>query len=447
MSDEDVSKGLEFIEAAAKRFDLSLGSRHEDFSRGSIRLSLEKTVEVGGRRLLRSPVCELSREFVRDLPSESRYKDACVTFLQSLSLRLLHPKPNQFITLSGVPVEAEIRWPFRPVQDADDFFVHVFVKIASPFPEEAHFTGIVRGQDRIRIGPSLSPPMVECLTINSIRSAIDKGLAKFYPFGAHPSVLQRVQIAPPASDQTGPDDGEVHQFIKRKTYWLGFREGDDKTFTSINDPYDCHYLVRSAQRLKQIARVLSATSSIRLDPSGQYTQATDNLLAESIEYEKGLADFLERTQRVTDPGNAGTSDTSYASTVFISYNTDDAPFANALARNLRSRSIRPWIDEEEIRVGDSLIGRIGEALRDNDFIIVVLSPSSVRSEWLRRELKEALTREISEKRVVVLPVIARTCKIPPFLTDKKYADFTRNSDVALDALVRAIQMHRPLVHR
>jgi hypothetical protein len=574
MSQEEFSQGIEFIEVTAKRFDLSLGSRHEDFSRGSVRLSVEKSIELSGRRLFRTPVFELSRAFVRDLPGSSKYKESLVTFLQSLSLRILHPKPLQFLTRSGVPFEADIRWPFRPVQDSDESFVHVFVRVGSQRPEEANFTVLISGPDQIQIGPSLSPPTVDSLVINSIRVTIDQGHAKFYLSGQHPTVLQQVRIAPPAPDKPSPDDAGVEEFIKRKIYWLGFREGDDKTLISISDPYDCFYLGRSAQRLKQMASVLAASSSIRLDASGQYAYAADGLLAESAKYERDLADLLGETQKITRPDNsAGTSDIGFhyppellrllidtipllcrskkdvllffkgagvsasitnsltarvnkgkdsitkyeiartvltrlnekgeatlrerrevlkrvvrfedfstcrptdqlkakglvgevrrvvdvkdsfarmkqergkpSGTVFISYNTDDAPFANALASALRSRDIKTWIDEEEIRVGDSLIGRIGRALHNNDFIVVVLSPSSVRSEWVRLELKEALTREISERRVVVLPVIARTCEIPPFLKDKKYADFTRNSDVALDALVRAIQHQSPPIH-
>jgi hypothetical protein len=105
-----------------------------------------------------------------------------------------------------------------------------------------------------------------------------------------------------------------------------------------------------------------------------------------------------------------------------------------------------WFDQKEIHVGGSLTKRIGDALRSNDFIIVVLSPSSVRSAWVQRELGEAMAREINEKRVVVLPVLARPCKVPAFLTDKKYADFTRNSDLALESLASAIEHHYASYH-
>jgi len=451
MSAEEVSKGIEFIEATAKRFDLSLGSRHEDFSNRSIRLSLEKTIELGARRLLRSPVVELSRSFVQDLPSERKYKKALETFLHSLSLRLRHPKPNQFFTLSGIPFKVEIRWPFRQVQTADaffdDYFVQVFVRIASPRPKEANLTVFISGDEQIQVGPSLSPPMTECLVINSVRVAIDEGRAKVYTSGTHPTVLQQVRVAPPAPSQADADDAKVRRFISKKTYWLGFREGDDKTLISFSDPYDSSYLARSRQSLTQMARILSAESSIRLDPSGQYACVSDGLLAQSAAYERDLADILEASQPIPQPDDAApTSGPPSERTVFISYNTDDAPFATALANHLRTRRIRPWIDQEEIRVGDSLIGRIGKALHDNDFIVAVLSPSSVRSEWVRRELNEALTREIRDRRVVVLPVIARKCTIPAFLADKRYADFTKNYDVALDALVRTIQQPTPPLH-
>jgi hypothetical protein len=445
MSSEEFSKGIEIIEGAARRFQLTLGSRYVDFSRGSVRLSLERSIELGGRSCLRAPVVELSREFVRDLPSEKRYKEGLDRFLHSLSLRVLHPKPLEFLTLTGVPFEAEIRWPFRPVQDSADFFVHALVKIGSPWSHEANLTIRVFSPDWILVGPSLSPPMVELFVINSIRDEIDSRGVRLHPVGEHPPELQPIRIQPSKGGRRTPDDNEIRLFIKRKIYWLGFREGDEKTIVSISDPYDCAYLSRTQQGLNQIARVLSAKNAIGLDSSSHYGSSSDGLLLECQGYESDLAEFLKGSQEGSSHDDSVETPGS-ARSVFISYNSDDAPFAASLASALRNRNIRTWIDQKEIRVGDSLIGKIGRALHDNDFIVVVLSPSSIGSDWVKLELKEALQREIKERRVVVLPVIARRCEIPPFLTDKKYADFTRDSGVALDALVRAIQQQRPSVH-
>lgn len=75
-------------------------------------------------------------------------------------------------------------------------------------------------------------------------------------------------------------------------------------------------------------------------------------------------------------------------------------------------------------MGDSLTKKIGQGIEDSHLLGVVLSHNSVNSEWVQKELQIALQKEISEKRVVVLPILIEKVVIPPFLRDKKYADFT-----------------------
>ncbi len=43
---------------------------------------------------------------------------------------------------------------------------------------------------------------------------------------------------------------------------------------------------------------------------------------------------------------------------------------------------------------------------------------------MKREVEVAMNKEIVGKRIVVLPLLYRTCEIPIFLSDKLYADFT-----------------------
>ena len=110
--------------------------------------------------------------------------------------------------------------------------------------------------------------------------------------------------------------------------------------------------------------------------------------------------------------------------VFLSHSSKDKSFVRKLAERLRSCGVRVWLDEAEIRIGDSLIARIGEAIDECDFCAVVLSPSSVESEWVQRELRLALNKEFASRKVVVLPLLLEHTAIPLFLRDKKYADFT-----------------------
>lgn len=110
--------------------------------------------------------------------------------------------------------------------------------------------------------------------------------------------------------------------------------------------------------------------------------------------------------------------------IFMSHSSKDKFFVRTLTEHLRGYGIKVWLDEAEINIGDSLTERIGEAIENTDFVGVVLSHNSVNSHWVQRELQIALQKEIKGKKVVVLPILIENVKIPPFLEDKLYADFT-----------------------
>lgn len=86
-----------------------------------------------------------------------------------------------------------------------------------------------------------------------------------------------------------------------------------------------------------------------------------------------------------------------------------------------------WIDEAEINIGDSLIGKIRAGLDQVDFVAAILSATSVKSPWVEKELEIASTREIDEKRVVVLPLLVDNVELPGFLRGKLYGDFRDKS--------------------
>lgn len=109
--------------------------------------------------------------------------------------------------------------------------------------------------------------------------------------------------------------------------------------------------------------------------------------------------------------------------IFISYSHQDKPFAKKLARDLQHQSVDVWIDEGEIKLGDSLIRKIEDGINSMDYVAVVLSPESVESSWVQKEVEIAMTQEINGKRVIVLPLLYKDCNMPTFLQDKFYADF------------------------
>lgn len=124
--------------------------------------------------------------------------------------------------------------------------------------------------------------------------------------------------------------------------------------------------------------------------------------------------------------------------VFISYSHSDRDFATRLAEQLVRHRATVWIDQWELLVGDSLIERIEAALEEASALLVILSASSVQSDWCRKELNAGLLKELEEKRVVILPVLLEDCKIPLFLRDKLYADFRTDFDEGLKDVLESV---------
>ncbi|HEX8846709.1 MAG TPA: toll/interleukin-1 receptor domain-containing protein [Pyrinomonadaceae bacterium] len=116
--------------------------------------------------------------------------------------------------------------------------------------------------------------------------------------------------------------------------------------------------------------------------------------------------------------------------VFLSHNSRDKRFVRGLAHQLKSAGIRVWLDEAEIKVGESLIEKLREAIDSVDFLIIVLSQASVESPWVQKEVEIAMNQEIKNRRIKVLPILKETVPLPGFLEGKLYLDFTSKSSRA-----------------
>jgi tetratricopeptide (TPR) repeat protein len=127
-----------------------------------------------------------------------------------------------------------------------------------------------------------------------------------------------------------------------------------------------------------------------------------------------------------------------SNSIFLSHSHADKPFARRLAQDLANAGVRVWIDDAEILIGDSLIEKIRAGIEEMDFLGVILSPHSVNSEWVKREVEIAMNEEIDGKRIKVLPLLYRQSELPGFLKGKKYADFTNDENYA-ESLQQVLQ--------
>jgi hypothetical protein len=120
--------------------------------------------------------------------------------------------------------------------------------------------------------------------------------------------------------------------------------------------------------------------------------------------------------------------------IFISYSRKDIAFVRRLAGDLEDAGYEVWWDVSNLRGGDEWVRVIPDAIDTSEYVIVVLSPHAIASEWVRREYTQALHRN---KKIIPLMLVNTT--MPFSLNTLNYIDFTSEQYTAgYNALLRAL---------
>lgn len=122
----------------------------------------------------------------------------------------------------------------------------------------------------------------------------------------------------------------------------------------------------------------------------------------------------------------GASSDATAPAIFISYAHEDRAVAHEVAFGLQKRGCDVWIDQGELKAGDSLVERLAAGISGVDLVIAVISQHSVTSSWCKKELSLAVTQELDlagrfgVRRV--LPLRLGDVMMPPALRDRFYLE-------------------------
>jgi hypothetical protein len=122
--------------------------------------------------------------------------------------------------------------------------------------------------------------------------------------------------------------------------------------------------------------------------------------------------------------------------LFISYSTKDQVFADRLCADLQAKGVRCWFAPHDLRGGKKVRRQIDEAIRVYDKLLLILSPASMESEWVRTEIAIARKREVEQKREVLFPI-----GLCPFKTIRKWDYF--DSDIGKDSAREIREFHIP----
>jgi hypothetical protein len=179
------------------------------------------------------------------------------------------------------------------------------------------------------------------------------------------------------------------------------------------------------RRREAIWTLISPFNSATLTCDQRYT-----LLVE-LEYVSGILSnrFIdgEFTRASTEPIK-----------VFLCHTSADKPFVRQVAHDLRARGYGAWLDEVEIKAGQSLIAEISKGITESRYMLVFFSTESASSQWMKIEYYNKLIEEIRRNQVSVIPVMIDDCEIPVPLRDKKYADFRKDYSDGLREVLSAL---------
>jgi len=134
--------------------------------------------------------------------------------------------------------------------------------------------------------------------------------------------------------------------------------------------------------------------------------------------------------------------------VFLSYQHEDEDWTKGLAYQLRKAGLRVFHAPSDIKPGENFVFRIEGALASARFFVLVLSPEALTAEWPTAERAAAVISDPAGRFGRVIPLLHRSCQLPPLLAFRNYIDFRdqRKFKAGLRKLI-AVVKGEPLEHQ
>lgn len=124
--------------------------------------------------------------------------------------------------------------------------------------------------------------------------------------------------------------------------------------------------------------------------------------------------------------------------VFLSYAHADEHWATELSARLSAAGLAVWDANRVVLPGDNWARAIAAALEQSDAMVVLVSPQSMESQSVLREIEYALGSKSFKGRLV--PVLVRpTTKLPWILRKLQRVELKDNPTKATREIVRILQ--------
>ena len=130
--------------------------------------------------------------------------------------------------------------------------------------------------------------------------------------------------------------------------------------------------------------------------------------------------------------------------VFLSHASVDKPTVRRIAEALRAAGHEPWMDEDEILVGDSIPASVERGLRSADFVVLCLSKAAAERGWVEAERDATLMQQLRERKARILPVRLEDVAAPYLIAQLAYVDVFPDEATfqrGMSRLARSIDAH------
>jgi len=204
-------------------------------------------------------------------------------------------KKNIYVTLSGLPLTFEFKWPFHKSTSGADFWVlHADLQLQNTAglhaPVAVNLSATVR-----EVVPSLEPNDIEGPVINSLRKDVDRRQLEFVKSGKlvpvhfssrHYDFKRSKWVFGKASEE------EIARLLSRKVFWQTRVIGGA---VWIADPTEALYVESTTDYLLNIARRLATEGLMTLE--GEFASANASLMAQAEVFEADMKAALEELEK------------------------------------------------------------------------------------------------------------------------------------------------------
>ena len=218
-------------------------------------------------------------------------------FLAETANRLRNPRPNAFVTLSGIPLSySSFEWPFHEsTAGADTSLVHGQVNLEdgenSPLHAKVSAAMTVTFRDVVH---SPEQPFAESFILNAVRKTLDQGQLELVKSGNRQPVPVTTRYYSAKQNKfvfNDTDEAQRRHFLASKTFWLSGILGGGAPIWLL-DPRDAQYLNATVAELKLSVETLAKEGLIALSADPAYGSTTPALLAQQPQFQAELAGAL-----------------------------------------------------------------------------------------------------------------------------------------------------------